>query len=423
MTSILIRGCRLRHLDGLYDVLIEDGKIANVSKRIHGGAEEVVDAEGRLLSPAFIDMHFHLDSVLTLGDPRFNESGTLIEGIEIWAEKKRNITVEDVKERALRAVKMMASYGTTRLRTHADITEPRLITLRGLLDVKKKAESIMDIQVTAFPQDGILTESSNIELLEKSIELGADNVGMIPHYELTREDGVKSIKLAFDLAQKYNKDVDGHIDETDDEQSRFLEVVAAEAIRRGYEGRVTAGHATAMHSYNDSYTYKLYRILRRAGLTVVANPLINIHLQGRFDAYPKRRGITRIKELLKHGVNVALGHDCLRDPWYPLGRGDMLQVLFMAVHVGHLMGYKELIDSFDLITVNSAKALRIEQEYGLEKGKRADLVLLDARDELEALALQRPPIIVIKNGQIIVRRTSEKAELYINGKREVLEFI
>jgi len=421
--SILIRGVRLRRLDGLYDVLIEDGKIAEVSTSIKRSADEIINAGGRLLTPSFSDMHFHLDSALTLGDPRYNESGTLIEGIEIWAEKKRGITVEDVKNRAIKAVKMMVSYGTTRLRTHADITEPRLATLKGLLEVKKEMKPLIDIQVTAFPQDGILTEPGNMELLEKAVEMGADNVGIIPHYELTREDGVKSISVAFDIAQKYGRDVDGHVDETDDEQSRFLEVVAAEAIRRGYEGRVTAGHATAMHSYNDAYAYKLYRILRRAGVTVIANPLINIHLQGRFDTYPKRRGMTRIKELLKHGVNVALGHDCIRDPWYPLGRGDMVQALFMAVHVGHLMGYQELRDSFDLITVNAAKALRIENEYGVERGKRADLVLLDARDELEALALQRPPLLVIKEGRIIVRRSNAEAEIVMDGKKEMLEFV
>ncbi|HID05430.1 MAG TPA: cytosine deaminase [Candidatus Caldiarchaeum subterraneum] len=421
--SLLIRGARLRRLDGFYDILIEDGRIVELSTSIKRSADEKIDAGGRLLTPSFTDMHFHLDSALTLGDPRYNESGTLIEGIEIWAEKKRGITVDDVKKRAIKAVKMMVSYGTTRLRTHADITEPKLSTLKGLLEVKKEMKDIIDMQITAFPQDGILTERGNVELLEKAVEMGADNVGIIPHYELTREDGVKSISVAFDIAQKYGKDVDGHVDETDDEQSRFLEVVAAEAIKRGYERRVTAGHATAMHSYNDAYAYKLYRILRRAGVTIIANPLINIHLQGRFDTYPKRRGMTRIKELLKHGVNVALGHDCIRDPWYPLGRGDMMQALFMAVHVGHLMGYQELKDSLDLITINAAKALRIEHEYGVETGKRADLVLLDARDELEALALQRPPLLVIKNGRIVVRRSGSEAELVIGGRKEKLDYV
>ncbi len=421
--SILIRGARLRRLDGLYDVLIEGERIVEVSRSIKRQADEVVDAGGRLLCPSFTDMHFHLDSALTLGDPRYNESGTLIEGIEIWAEKKRSITVEDVKRRASKAVKMMVVHGTTRLRTHADITERTLSTLRGLLEVKNEMRQIIDIQVTAFPQDGILTDPTNVDLLEKSVEMGADNVGLIPHYEFTREDGVRSISIALDIAQKYGRDVDGHIDETDDEQSRFLEVVAAETIRRNYVDRVTAGHATAMHSYNDAYAYKLYRLLKLAGVTIIANPLINIHLQGRFDTYPKRRGMTRIKELLKHGVNVALGHDCIRDPWYPLGKGDMLQVLFMAVHVGQLTGYQELRDSFDLITVNAAKGLRILDDYGVERGKHADLVLLDARDELEALSLQRPPLLVVKNGRIIVRRYPEETLLTINDKVEKFEFM
>jgi cytosine deaminase len=421
--SILIRRARLRKIDGFCDILIEGERIVEVSTSINKKADEVVDAGGRLLCPSFIDMHFHLDSVLTLGDPRYNESGTLIEGIEIWSEKKRGISVEDVKSRASMAVKMMVAHGTTFLRTHADITEPTLSTLKGLLEIKNEMKHIMDIQVTAFPQDGILTNPANADLLEKAVEMGADNVGLIPHHEFTREDGVKSITVAFDIAQKYGRDIDGHVDETDDEQSRFLEVVAAETIRRNYVNRVTAGHATAMHSYNDAYAYKLYRILKLAGVTVVANPLINIHLQGRFDTYPKRRGMTRIKELLKHGVNVALGHDCIRDPWYPLGRGDMLQVLFMAVHVGHMMGYREIKDSFDLITINAAKALRITGEYGIESGKRADLVLLDARDELEALSFQRPPLLVIKKGKVVIRRHPEETLLTINNKVEKLEFM
>ncbi|MBS7612615.1 amidohydrolase family protein, partial [Candidatus Bathyarchaeota archaeon] len=249
------------------------------------------------------------------------------------------------------------------------------------------------------------------ELLEKGIELGADNVGMIPHIEYTREDGVRSIEIAFEIAKKYGRDIDGHVDETDDEQSRFLEVVAAKTIREGYFGRVTAGHATAMHSYNDSYVDKLFRLLRRAQITIVPNPLINIHLQGRYDKYPKRRGLARIKELLSNGVNVALGHDCIMDPWYPLGRGDMVLVLFMAVHVAQMLGYNDLIESFNLITVNSAKALRIEQSYGVEEGKAANLVVLDAHNEIEALTYLSRPLYVIKNGRIVSEKKPDEVKV------------
>lgn len=407
---MIIRRAKIRNRDGLFDIRIEDDVISEIAPHISARGEEEVDAGGRLVMPAFIDMHFHLDSVLTIGDPRFNKSGTLLEGIEIWSEYKKKLSIEDIVNRSRKALMLMLSYGTTRIRTHADVTDKKLTTLKGLLEVKRLFKDVVDIQITAFPQDGILTDPENRELLEKAVETGADNVGMIPHLEYTREDGVKSIDIAFEIAKKYDKDVDGHVDETDDEQSRFLEVVAAKTIREGYMNRVTAGHTTAMHSYNDAYADKLYRILKKAGITIVPNPLINIHLQGRYDKYPKRRGLTRIKELLMNDVNVALGHDCIMDPWYPLGRGDMMQVLFMTVHVAQLMGYDELLKSFDLITFNAAKALRIESIYGIDVGKRADLVVLDAFNEIEALAYLKRPLYVIKNGRIVSEKNVEEVK-------------
>ncbi|MEM1953299.1 MAG: cytosine deaminase [Candidatus Caldarchaeum sp.] len=410
--SLLIRNARISGRDEIVDIRVDDGIISTIARRIPSGGVDEVDAGGRLVTPGFIDMHFHLDSVLTMGDPRFNQSGTLLEGIELWAERKRKLSVSDIVERAGKALKLMASYGTTMIRTHADVTDPTLTTVKGLLEVKRIFKNLVDVQVTAFPQDGILTEPQNLELLEKAVEMGVDNVGMIPHIEYTREDGVKSVEKAFEVAEKYGKDVDGHVDETDDEQSRFLEVVASYTIKKGYLGRVTAGHCTALHSYNAAYAAKLYRILRKAGITVVANPLINIHLQGRFDTYPKRRGMTRVKELLQNGVNVALGHDCIMDPWYPLGRGDMVQVLFMAVHVEQMMSFDELKKSFTLITHNAAKALRIQDRYGVKEGAVADLVVLDAYDELEALAFQRKPLFVVKRGVVVSRKTPEKTEVY-----------
>ena len=409
---MIIKKAKIRGRDGVFDIKIEDDTITEVAPHIPVRDDEVIDVDGRLLMPTYIDMHFHLDSVLTIGDPRFNQSGTLLEGIEIWSEYKKKLSIEDIVNRCKKALMLMVSYGTTRIRTHADVTEKNLTTLKGLLEVKRLFKDIVDIQITAFPQDGILTEPENVELLEKAVETGADNVGMIPHLEYTREDGVKSIEIAFDIAKKYDRDIDGHVDETDDEQSRFLEVVAAKTIKEGYMGRVTAGHTTAMHSYNDAYADKLYRILKKAEITIVPNPLINIHLQGRYDKYPKRRGLTRIKELLVNGVNVALGHDCIMDPWYPLGRGDMMQVLFMAVHVAQIMGYNELIKSFDLITANGAKALRIESIYGIDKGKKADLVVLDAFNEIEALAYLKRPLYVIKNGRIVSERTVEEVKVF-----------
>jgi cytosine deaminase len=409
--QLVVRNARLRGRSGLYDLTVDGGSIKKISRGARGKGEEEIDAQGNLVVPPFIDMHFHLDSALAYGDPRYNESGTLLEGIEIWADKKRRMTQDEVHSRAVRMLKLMMVHGTQVLRTNADVTEPRQTPLKALLAVKEEFRDLMDIQVTAFPQDGIMTDPQNQESLEKSVELGADNVGMIPHHEYTREDGVRSIDFAFDLAQRHGKDIDGHVDETDDDQSRFLEVVASQSIKRHYEGRVTAGHATAMGSYNDAYAAKLYRILRRAGVTIVANPLINITIQGRFDSYPKRRGMARVKELREWGVNVALGHDCVMDPWYPLGKGDMLQALFMAVHVGQLTGRRELIDSFDLITTNPAKALRMGRRYGIDEGRPANMVVLEAKSEVQSLARLAPPLFVVRNGRIVVRRSQSVTEL------------
>jgi cytosine deaminase len=421
-----IVNARLRNREeGLYDIEIDGNRIIKVSKASGKSSTrrgDDIDARGRLVIPPLINLHFHLDTTMSLNSIRPNESGTLLEGIEIWAERKKKITIEDVMARAERAIKLMVAHGTTFLRTHADVTDPSLTTLKGVLKAKEEFKDLIEINTTAFPQDGIMTREENKELLEKAMENGADNVGIIPHNEFTREDGVKSIEFAFELAKKYGgKDIDGHVDETDDEQSRFLEVVAAKTIRESYQGKVTAGHTTAMHSYNNAYASKLFRMLKLAQITVIANPLINIHLQGRFDTYPKRRGMTRVKELLDYGVNVALGHDDLMDPWYPLGRGDMLQVLLMGLHVGHMMGRKDLENSLDLITTNAAKALRITKRYGIEAGKNADLVILDAKSELEVLGNPLPPRYVIKNGKIIVEREPYATKIGHKGEEETFE--
>ncbi len=423
--DIVVRGARIRGRpeDRKYDVYIQDGRIESI--RGHpspGHGEHEIEARGRLLMPAFFNMHFHLDSVLTMGDPRFNESGTLWEGIEIWAERKKRLTVDEMLERVTKAVKWMVAYGTLWLRTHADTTEKTLTTVRGLIEARERLKDLMWIQVTAFPQDGILTDPENAELLEKAAEMSVDNIGMIPHNEYTRFDGAKSVEVAFDIAQKYDKDIDGHVDETDDPWSRNLEVVARETIRRGYQGRVAAGHVTASHSWDPVYRDRVFKLAARAGVSIVPNPLINIHLQGRFDGYPKRRGMAPIKVALSKGVNVALGHDCIMDPWYPLGVGDMLQALFMAVHVDQMMGYQELKQSLDLITINAAKIWHIEDDYGVSEGKTANLVLLKGRTEIDALRLMGPPLYVIKEGRIVADNTGGTSRVLFEGRWEELDF-
>jgi cytosine deaminase len=360
--------------------------------------------------------------VLKMGEPRYNQSGTLWEGIQIWAEIKDRLTEDDILSRAERAVKWMAAYGTQWLRTNADCTSKGLNTVKALIKGRSRFANLMDVQVTSFPQDGIMTGPDNLEKLERSIELGADNVGIIPHNEWTREDGVASIEKAFDLAVKYGKDIDGHVDETDDPSSRYLEVVAAQAIRRKWQGRVAAGHVTASHSWDPAYRSRIAGLVAEAGVTLVPNPLINMHLQGRFDGYPKRRGMAPIKFFMASGVNVCLGHDCVMDPWYPLGVGDMLQTLFMAVHSDQMMGFQELYQSVDLITHNAAKAWR-NGDYGIGPGKRANFLVANAISPLDLVRMMGPPIYVVRDGRLIAKNNSRfNSEILWNGRWEKLEF-
>lgn len=424
--DLIIRNARIRGrpYDKTYDVAILHGKIEKISDHIKGHAETEIDVKGRLVSPAFYNMHHHLDSVLAIGEPRFNESGTLWEGITIWAEYKKKITEEDILKRVERTLKWIAAYGTLYIRTHADTTEKTLTTVKSLVKAKEMFKDLIDIQVTAFPQDGIMTEPENVEYLRKAIKLGADNVGMIPHNEYTREDAVKSIEVAFEIAKEYNRDIDGHVDETDDPISRNLEVVAKYALKHGWQGRVTAGHVTASHSWDPAYRYRIIPLIKKAGITIVPNPLINIHLQGRLDFYPKRRGMAPIKQFLENGVNVALGHDCIMDPWYPLGVGDMLQVLFMAIHIDQILGWADLFKALDLITYNAAKAWRKGyEEYGIEEGKKADLVILNGLTDIDALRILGPPLYVIRRGKLIADNTGPERQLriYYKGKWETLD--
>jgi cytosine deaminase len=414
MTSVdcdlLIRQGRVLYTgDQPLDIAIAGGRIVAIDPHLpHSGRQEI-DAQGLLVSPPFVESHIHLDSAMTAGRPRWNESGTLFEGIQIWADYKAEMTVEEVQSRAIATLKKQASQGILFVRTHADVCDPQFIALKGLLAAKEALRDWMYIQVVAFPQDGIYSQSANAELLEESLNLGADAVGGIPHYELTREDGVRSIEYIFALAQKYNKLIDIHCDEVDDDHSRFLEVVTANAIRTGMGSMVTASHTTAFGSYNDAYALKLMGFLSRTDLNFVANPLINITLQGRTDTYPKRRGITRVKELWQQGQNVSLGHDCIQDPWYNLGTGNMLDVAFMAVHACHMTGRGEVNACYDMITNNGAETLAID-EYGIAVGLPANLIILDAPDQFTAIQNRSVARYVISRGQIISKTLPTQTE-------------
>ncbi|MDI9639118.1 cytosine deaminase [Kamptonema cortianum] len=400
--EILLRQCRLTSGESV-DIAIAEGKIAAIAPNLPGTAQQEYAINHRLVSPPFVESHIHLDSSLTAGDPRSNQSGTLFEGIEIWRERKQSLDFEDVKQRAIATLKLQASHGTLFVRSHVDVSEPTLTALQALLEVREAVKDWITLQIVAFPQDGIYGNPESDRLMEKALDLGADVVGGIPHYELTREDGVQSVHRIFELAQKYDRLIDIHCDETDDDQSRFLEVVAACAIRTGLGSRVTASHTTAFGSYNNAYAFKLMGVLKRANLNFIANPLINITLQGRTDTYPKRRGVTRVKELWQNGLNVSLGNDCVQDPWYSLGIGNMLDPAYMAVHVCQMTGTEEINACYDMATVNGAKTLNVSQDYGIEVGKPANLIVLDAESPYDAI--RRRPVVcyTFSQGKLLVK--------------------
>jgi cytosine deaminase len=404
--ALIVREARVHPTGGLrpapLDVRVEDGRIASLSPvgSIRPAPDDLVlEAEGRFLSPPLVDPHVHMDAALTVGEPRHNVSGTLIEGIQTWAERKPSLTHEDVKDRARQAILWEVAQGTGLIRSHVDVCDPNLVALRALLELRDEMRDVVDLRLIAFPQDGILDYPDGKELMREALALGCDVIGGIPHYELTREAGVEEVHFLFDLARETGAPIDLHCDETDDDQSRFLEVVAARTIRDGMGGRVVAGHCTAMGSYNDAYAFKLLQILKRAGVTIVANPFDNIVLQGRFDTYPKRRGMTRVKELDAAGVNVACGHDSIMDPWYPLGRGSMLDALSMLVHVAQMSGREELFRAYEMVTTNPARAAEVE--YGVKEGRAANFVVFDCQDEAEAIRLRPAARWVVRQGRVV----------------------
>lgn len=422
MSPKWINNVRLPWRDGLWQIAIADGKIARLSAQPQHAspADESLDGEGGLACAPFIEPHIHLDTTQTAGEPAWNQSGTLFEGIERWAERKAMLSHEDVKRRAMQTLKWQIANGIQFVRTHVDVSDPSLTALKAMLELKAEMAPWITIQIVAFPQEGILSYPNGEALLEEALRLGADVVGAIPHYEFTREYGVESLHKTFALANRYDRLIDVHCDEIDDEQSRFVETVAALAHRDGNGARVTASHTTAMHSYNGAYTSRLFRLLKLSGINFVANPLVNIHLQGRFDTYPKRRGITRVKEMLEAEVNVCFGHDDVFDPWYPLGTTSMLQVLHMGLHVCQLMGYEQIDAGLDLITHNSAKTLQLSG-YGIQTGNDASLIILPAESGFDAVRRQVPVRYSLRRGIVVAETKPAESEIYWR-ERERIDF-
>ena len=419
MNDLVIRNC-LDFNQKKIDILIKNGKIAELSNKIQISNIPEVDAEGHFVTSPFIDCHFHMDATLSYGLPRINESGTLLEGINLWGELKKDLTANAIKDRAKKLCKWSIARGTLGIRTHVDVSGDSLMAVEALLDVKNEMKDFLDMQLVAFPQDG-LYRAKCFKNLETSLQMGVDVVGGIPHFERTMLDGAASIKTLCELAERKGLLVDMHCDESDDPLSRHVETLAYETTRLGLEGRVAGSHLTSMHSMDNYYFSKLIALLVEADLHIIPNPLINITIQGRHDTYPKRRGLTRVPEQIKAGLNVAFGHDCVMDPWYPLGSHDMLEVAHMALHIAHMTGEQDMKECFKAVTTNPAKTMHIEN-YGLKKGCNGDLVILQCKSPIEALRLKPPRLYVIRKGKVISSTNPVKYKVN-TGKDELIDLI
>lgn len=422
MLDLLIRNAALPDGRQNMSIAVQGGRIAEVTEGLNAPAHETVDAGGLLLSPPFVDAHFHLDSALSYGQPRVNDSGTLLEGIALWGELKPHLTHDAIVERALAYCDWAVARGLLAIRSHVDTSSASLLPVHALLDVQKRVAPYLDLQLVAFPQDGVLRSSGGLDNLKRGLALGVDVVGGIPHFERTAAQGSESVRILCEIAADMGKRVDMHCDESDDPLSRHVETLAHETQRLGLHGRVTGSHLTSMHSMDNYYVSKLVPLMQEADLGVVANPLINITLQGRHDSYPKRRGMTRVPELMAAGLTVAFGHDCVLDPWYSGGSADMLEAAHMGLHVGQMTSQAAMRQCFDAVTVHPAKLLGLEG-YGLVPGAHADFVLLHARNPAEAIRLRAARLGVWRRGRLLASSPAPVAQLQLSGRPSMVNFL
>ncbi|MEX3896032.1 amidohydrolase family protein [Paraburkholderia sp. BR10954] len=403
------------------DIGIAAGRIVAVEPHLAASARDEIDAASSLVTPPFVDPHFHMDATLSYGLPRVNASGTLLEGIALWGELKPELTQQALIERAMQYCDWAVARGLLAIRSHVDVCDPRLLAVEALLEVKRRVAPYLDLQLVAFPQDGLLRSAGAFDNLKRAIGMGVDVVGGIPHFERTMADGAQSVRMLCEYAAGQGLRVDMHCDESDDPLSRHIETLAAETHRLGLHGRVTGSHLTSMHSMDNYYVSKLLPLMRESGVAAIANPLINITLQGRSDTYPKRRGMMRVPEMLAAGITVAFGHDCVMDPWYSLGSADMLEVAQMGLHVAQMTGVDGMHACFDAVTVNAARILGLE-DYGIAPGCAANLVVLDARDEIEAIRLRAARLAVVSRGRVVSRAPAARASLSLEGRPEQVDF-
>lgn len=421
MIDLLIKNATLGNNSPLVDIACHDGRIMEVSPSLEAEAIQTIDARGYLVTPPFVDSHFHMDATLSMGLPRLNQSGTLLEGIRIWGELKPDLTPEAIKARALKLLRWSVAKGNLAIRTHVDTTDPTLMGVDVLLEVRDEMKDLIDIQLVAFPQDGLLRSKNGMSLMRRALDKGVDVVGGIPHFERTMEDGRKSVAMLCELAAARGLMVDMHCDESDDPHSRHIEALTFETQRLGLQGRVTGSHLTSMHSMDNYYVSKLLPLMAEANMNCVCNPLVNMNLQGRHDAYPKRRGLMRVPELMDHGINVSLGHDDIMDPWYPMGTHDMLEVAHMGAHALHMTGVDQQNSLFDAVTVNASQTLGLKG-YGLEVGCNADMVILQATSRMEALRLHPTRLFVIRRGRVISETPEVLATVNMGNGPETVDF-
>ena len=403
------------------DIGIDQGRIAVLEARLPAKGASEIDAEGDLVSPPFVDAHFHMDAVLSYGLPRVNRSGTLLEGIQLWGELKPQLTQDALVERALRYCDWAVARGLLAIRTHVDICDDRLLAVEALLEVRRRVAPYLDLQLVAFPQDGVLRSPSAFANLRRAVAMGVDVVGGIPHFERTMAQGAESVRLLCEFAAGQSLRVDMHCDESDDPLSRHIETLAHETQRLGLQGRVAGSHLTSMHSMDNYYVSKLLPLIAESGVAAIANPLINITLQGRHDTYPKRRGMTRVPELLAAGVDVAFGHDCVLDPWYGMGSGDMLEVAHMGLHVAQMTGLEAMHQCFLAVTETPARILGLE-DYGLAPGCHADLVVLDAGSTVEAIRLRAARRLVLRRGRVVAEGPRAHSRLILPERPALVDF-
>lgn len=419
MFDLIIRNAALPDGRRDHDIACRDGKIAVVGPRIEGQARDEIEAGGWLVSPPFVDPHFHMDATLSLGTPRMNVSGTLLEGIALWGELKPLQSIDDIIERALRYCDLAVAMGIGAIRSHVDTCDDELKGVQALLEVRERVKDYLDLQLVAFPQDGVLRDPTAMRNTVRALDMGVDVVGGIPHFERTMADGAESVRLLCEIAAERGLMVDMHCDESDDPLSRHIETLSHETHRLGLGGRVAGSHLTSMHSMDNYYVSKLVPLMVEAGVHAIPNPLINIMLQGRHDTYPKRRGQTRVRELRDAGITVGFGSDCMMDPWYSLGKADMLDVAFMGLHVGQLSSRADMAWCFDAVTTNSARIMGLEG-YGLDVGCAANMVLLQASDPIEAIRLRAHRVAVIRNGKVIAKNAPQSTTLALDRRPSTL---